>query len=233
MMQFWMDPLTASMNEALAGKVFECLNPDFTKGLLRYFHHSQGMMKGLPRWCMPEAYRLRDSLILDVKKWHAIAKARFRETDVDRNGGADPWWGSAFMRERQNFQKEVDNWDHDAIAASDFGVFWGQVSPSLQYSSEQGWLTITCVQSERQHPSNGHLERHRSIPGQTSAVKSPGRTHGRRVSRNNMSKIRPSRMRMDCLIPQKLPWNRPIYIQIWSLIREKAGNPIGPPKSPI
>ena len=127
MMQFWMVPMTASMNEALAGNILECLDPNFTKGLLRYFHYSQGMMKGLPRWCIPEAYRLRDSLVLDVKQWHAIARARFKETDIDKNGGADPWWGSAFMRERQNFQKDVDNWDHDAIASSDFGVFWGQV----------------------------------------------------------------------------------------------------------
>lgn len=127
MMQFWMDPLTASMNEALAGNILECLNPNFTKDLLKYFHYSQGMMKGLPRWCIPEAYRLRDSLVQDVKQWHAIARARFKEEDIVKSGGADPWWGSAFMRERQNFQKEVDNWDHDAIASSDFGVLWGQV----------------------------------------------------------------------------------------------------------
>lgn len=30
------------------------------------------------------------------------------------------------MRERQNFQKEVDNWDHDdAVTCSEFGLFWG------------------------------------------------------------------------------------------------------------
>ena len=31
------------------------------------------------------------------------------------------------MRERQNFQKEVNNWDHDEMVSWDVGVFWGQV----------------------------------------------------------------------------------------------------------
>ena len=124
-MEFWMEPLTASMNEALAGPILECLNPNFTKDLLRYFPHIQGMMKGLPRWCIPEAYRLRESLVRNVKQWHAIARTRFKETDIDEDGGADPWWGSALMRERQSFLGKVDNWDCDAIASSDLGVLWG------------------------------------------------------------------------------------------------------------
>ena len=30
---------------------------------------------------LPEAYHLRDSLVLDVKQWQARARARFKETD--------------------------------------------------------------------------------------------------------------------------------------------------------
>lgn len=124
-MKFWMLPLTASMNEALAGPVLDCVNPNFTQDLLRYFPYIQDLMKGLPRWYIPEAYRLRRNLIEDVKQWHAKAREQFKETDIDKDGGADPWWGSAFMRERQKILEKVDNWDGDAIASSDFGVFWG------------------------------------------------------------------------------------------------------------
>lgn len=120
-----MPPLTASMNEALAGPILECVNPNFTRDLLRYYPFVQQLMKGIPKWCIPEAYRLRKKLIQDVKQWHAIARARFQETDINENGGSDPWWGSAFMRERQNILKKVDNWDHDSIASSDFGILWG------------------------------------------------------------------------------------------------------------
>ncbi|KAI9876911.1 MAG: hypothetical protein M1830_005312 [Pleopsidium flavum] len=123
-MGFWMPPLTASMNEALAGPILECVNPNFTQDLLRYFPYIHNLMKGLPRWCIPEAYRLREKLIGDVKQWHAIARARFRETDIDEDGG-DQWWGSSFIRERQKILGKVDNWDYDSIASSDFGVLWG------------------------------------------------------------------------------------------------------------
>lgn len=70
-------------------------------------------------------YRLRDKLIQDVKQWHAIARVRFTETDINQDGDGDPWWGSACMRERQKILLNVDNWNHDAIASSDFGLLWG------------------------------------------------------------------------------------------------------------
>ena len=124
-MDFWLQPLTASMTEALAGNVLECLDPNFNNTLLRYMEYTPDLMKGLPRWWIPEAYRLRQILIRDIKQWHALARARFKESDVDEDGSADPWWGSAFIRERQNFLREVDNWDADAIASSDFGILWG------------------------------------------------------------------------------------------------------------
>ena len=78
-----MDPLTASINEALAGTILECLTPNFTMDMLKYFPCIQSMMKGLPRWYILEAYRLRESLIRDINQWYAKARARFRETDID------------------------------------------------------------------------------------------------------------------------------------------------------
>lgn len=124
-MEFWMPILTATMNETLAGPILECVNPNFTQDLLRYFPYTHRMMVGTPRWCIPKVYRLREKLIQDVKQWHAIARSRFHETDINEDGGADPWWGSALIRERQNILKKVDNWDYDSIASSDLGVLWG------------------------------------------------------------------------------------------------------------
>jgi len=130
-MEFWMAPLTASMNEALVGPILDCVNPNFTRDLLRYFPYVQDLMKGLPRWWIPEAYRLREKLVGDVKQWHAIARGRFRETDIDEDGGG-PWWGSPFMRERQKILGRVDDWDYDSIASSDLGLLWGYVELLLQ-----------------------------------------------------------------------------------------------------
>ena len=124
-MDFWLEPLTASMTEALVGNVLECLDPNFNNRLLQYMQYTQHLMKGLPRWWIPEAYRLRDVLVRDVKQWHALARARFKESYVDADGAADPWWGTAFIRERQKFLGKVENWDADTIASSDLGVLWG------------------------------------------------------------------------------------------------------------
>ena len=89
-MEFWLEPLTASINEALVGKILESVNPSFTKELLCYFPYIQDMMKGLPRWYIPEAYRLRDKLIADVKRWHAIARRCFRDIDIEAEGHSNP-----------------------------------------------------------------------------------------------------------------------------------------------
>ncbi len=125
LMDFWLPTMTSAMNEAIAGPILDCVNPNFTQDLLRYYPYLQSLMKGVPRWCIPEAYRLQKSLIQDVKIWHAIARARFQESDINKETGNDQWWGSAFVRERQSILGNIDNWDYDSIASSDFGVLWG------------------------------------------------------------------------------------------------------------
>lgn len=91
-MDFWLPPMTASLSETIAGPILECVNPNFNHDLLRYFWYVHPLMKSLPRCCIPEAYRLRKTLIRDMKQWRAIAMARFKEDDVNEEGGSDPWW---------------------------------------------------------------------------------------------------------------------------------------------
>ena len=117
--------MTSAMNEALAGPIIECVNPNFTSDLLEYYPYMHNLFRRVPGWWMLKTRRLQKSMIRDVKIWHSIAKARFQESDVDPRTARDPWWGSAFMRERQRILTGVENWDADAIASSDFGIFWG------------------------------------------------------------------------------------------------------------
>ena len=124
-MDFWMPPLTAALNEAIAGPVLEHVNPNFTEHFLKFLPYVHPLMKGLPRWCLPEAYSLRDSLNRDVKQWHAIARAKFQASEINEDGDADPWWGSTCVRQRQGILGALDNWDYDSIASSDFGLLWG------------------------------------------------------------------------------------------------------------
>jgi hypothetical protein len=121
---FWMTPLTAALNEAMAGPILENLNPTFTKDFIEFLPYVHRLMKGYPRWSMPRAFALRESLNRDVKTWHAIARA-CSPPHVDVEGGGDCWWGLTAMRERQAIFEKVDDWDHDSIASSDFGLLWG------------------------------------------------------------------------------------------------------------
>jgi hypothetical protein len=124
-MDYWTLPLIATLNKALAGPLLEALDPNFNKDFLRFLTFVHPLMKGLPRWCAPEAYRLRDRLTHTVRQWQSVARACFRESDVDADGDADPWWGSRIFRERQKFLLKIDNWDEEVVASSDFGLLWG------------------------------------------------------------------------------------------------------------
>ena len=120
-----MPSLTASLNEAITGLLLKCINSNFTEDFIKFLPSVHGLMKGLPSWCLPGALSLRASLNRDVKQWQTIAKTHFRESDINSNGDSDPWWGSACIREQQKILTSMDNWDHDAVAASDFELLWG------------------------------------------------------------------------------------------------------------
>jgi len=131
MTEFWMLPLTSAMTEALAGLILECVNPNFANDLLQFFAFIQPLFKRVPLWWNPRAYELRESLIQDVAQWQNIVRACFNETDVDKDGDWDPWWGSSLFRDRQRFHSKLENWDIRGIATSDLVVLWGSVNLSL------------------------------------------------------------------------------------------------------
>ena len=123
---FFLYPSTAALNRALTGPLLDCINPTFQQDFIDFIPHCTAMMTGLPKWCMPKAYALQNKLVSNVKQWHAIARARFQESDVDSEG-FDPWFGSQLMRERQNFLPNIDDWDADAVASADIALLWGYV----------------------------------------------------------------------------------------------------------
>ncbi|KAL8860686.1 MAG: hypothetical protein Q9178_003039 [Gyalolechia marmorata] len=146
LLDYWLPPMTSAMNEALAGPILECVNPTFADDLLEYYPYLHSLLKGVPRWIIPKAYKLQKSLLRDVATWHAIARARFQESDIDKTTGRDPWWGSAFMRERQKILGRVDGWDAHSIAASDFGIFWGS---SVNIHPMALWTIIEVFKDKR------------------------------------------------------------------------------------
>lgn len=189
-MDFWLPTMTSAMNEAIAGPLLECVNPSFTQNLLKYYPYLQSLMKGTPRLLVPEAYQLQESLIGDVKIWHAIARARFQESEINPETGNDPWWGSAFIRERQQMLKRVDGWDYESIASSDFGVLWGYVNHFAMLFIKGYRLKGRNPQSQCQHTSHGYLGNHRSLQKQASLIQSQDRARSCQLFRNSLIRRR-------------------------------------------
>jgi hypothetical protein len=121
---FWMPSLVASLNEAIAGPVLESVNPMFTKNFMEFYPYAHSLMRGLPKWLIPRAIHLRDTLMRDFSTWHSIARAFFKDSDIEEDN-TDRWWGLSAIRDRQRLFSKVDNWDHSTLASLDFGLLWG------------------------------------------------------------------------------------------------------------
>ena len=127
LMGFFNDTFGAALIESICGRDFLDLNPHCSRDFSNYDLAVQKLLKGLPRWIIPQAYRARDKLLSAIKKWHDSATSRSGESSIVQTGDTDPYWGSSFMRERHGpdgIFSTVDNFDKDASASSDLGFIW-------------------------------------------------------------------------------------------------------------
>ncbi len=126
-MAFFSDHFGSALIESICGPALLRLNPHFAQDFSRYDLAMPGLLKGLPRWMIPQAYHARDKLLSSIKQWHDFARSNFEVSLIDQNGDTDPYWGSAFIRERQGpngIFMTVDKFNRDARAASDLGFIW-------------------------------------------------------------------------------------------------------------
>ncbi|KAF2680556.1 cytochrome P450 [Lentithecium fluviatile CBS 122367] len=111
--------------EAMCGPYLMSHNPDFCKVFWEYNAAIPTLAKRLPKMLNRTAYELRDSLLKDIKAWHAWARCNFDDSKVSEDGQYDPFWGSGFMRERQDMFMGIDDFDFDSIASEDLGAIFG------------------------------------------------------------------------------------------------------------
>lgn len=126
-MGFFGDNFTPALIESICGPTLLRLNPNFARDFSQYDLAMPGLLKGLPRWMIPRTYRTRDKLLSSIRQWHSFAREQFDKSLIDQDGDTDPYWGSAFIRERQGpdgIFTTVGNFNHDARAASDLGFIW-------------------------------------------------------------------------------------------------------------
>ncbi|KAK8178166.1 cytochrome P450, partial [Phyllosticta citrichinensis] len=124
LLQWFKIDVTNACLDTMGGPILLSVDPEFAQNFWGYSSCLPWMSKGLPRFMNPRAHALRDSLFASVKEWHRIARESWTESDVSADGETDRVWGCKFFRERHQEMLQVDNYDHDAIAAQDFAALW-------------------------------------------------------------------------------------------------------------
>ena len=116
--------VTPAAIQAMCGTSICSLIPCIADDLWTYDSAIPDLIKGLPRWWVPDSYAKRDRMLQNIKRWHVLARERFDETQIGSDRDWDPHFGSEFIRSRQKTFSKMDGMDEDAVAASDLGAIW-------------------------------------------------------------------------------------------------------------
>ena len=111
--------------ETLFGSFFLSLNPTLTEDFWEFDRSVPTLLKGLPCWLSPRAYKARDKMLRAVKKWHtfAIEYSDFSRTEPD-DPDWDPYFGTKYIKARQKFLHEVEVMNTDGRASEDLGLLF-------------------------------------------------------------------------------------------------------------
>ncbi|KAL4746666.1 cytochrome P450 [Aspergillus terricola var. indicus] len=120
---FWKSRIFHAAVKALFGPYLLSLTPSFEEDFWEYVDETPTLMKSMPRWMVPKAYGARDRVFAAVKTWHRFARAH---SDYRQNSPEDPdwdeYWGSSWLKVRQQFGRDTGCMDDDALAAEDVAL---------------------------------------------------------------------------------------------------------------
>jgi hypothetical protein len=116
--------MSPAIVEAMCGPRLMSQNPEFCRTFFEYASAVPKLAMGVPKLMNRSGCRARNSLLRDIKAWHTWAREHFDEVSVSADGDYDPCWGAKFMRGRQRFFLQIDDFDHDALASEDLGAIY-------------------------------------------------------------------------------------------------------------
>lgn len=111
--------------EAMCGSFILSLNPTLGEDFWAFHESIPTLLRGLPRWLCPAAYKSRDRMLSNVKKWHAFANEHSDLSDTapdDRDW--DQYLGFRYVRARQIFLRNIEVMDADGRASEDLGLLF-------------------------------------------------------------------------------------------------------------
>lgn len=111
--------------ETLCGSFILSLNPTLNEDFWAYDQSVPTLLKGLPRFLAPGAYKRRDKMLNSIKKWHKFANEQCNifKTELDQPEW-DSYFGSKFVKARQRFLSEIEVMDADGLASEDLGLLF-------------------------------------------------------------------------------------------------------------
>ncbi|KAL2829466.1 cytochrome P450 [Aspergillus cavernicola] len=120
---FWKNCIFRAAVKALFGSHLLSLNPSFEVDFWEYVDATPTLAKGVPKWLVPKAYAARDRVIAAIKRWHRFAAAHsdYRENGSDKPDW-DEYWGSSWLKSRQQFGRDTGILDDDALASEDLAL---------------------------------------------------------------------------------------------------------------
>lgn len=122
--KFFKFHVTAAAVDAMVGPYLMQHYPSLADDLWSIEENFGSFITKLPRFVNPEAHRLRERALNSVRQWHVWARENFTPASVDEDGN-DPYWGTAFFRDRQKTLSNMDGFTHEALASTDLSFLWG------------------------------------------------------------------------------------------------------------
>jgi hypothetical protein len=128
--KFFQNLFGPSLVESVYGPALHRLSPSFMDDLYDFDDNVPWLARMIPSFIMPRPYRIRNKLGRHFRKWHIYARTHFHESSIYEDGDGDPFWGSAFIRNRHAMFSKVGDHDEDAVVALDIGLAFGYDVPT-------------------------------------------------------------------------------------------------------
>jgi hypothetical protein len=126
--QFFRDVHGTALFKSIFGPSLLAINPTFMKDVWTFDDSVPWLARMTPSFLQPEPYRVRLRLREQLKKWYKYARTHFHESQIEKDGDGDPYWGSNLIRYQQKAYLEADNFNDDALASADLALLWGYLS---------------------------------------------------------------------------------------------------------
>ncbi|KAJ5738159.1 hypothetical protein N7493_001314 [Penicillium malachiteum] len=127
---FFEEHLGSAIIEGLFGPLLVSENLSFNQTLWQYDKHVMTLAKRLPKWLIPEAYRLRDRLVQIILSCHEQATQLSQlvsHSGSCSGGDSHPYWGSVMMQKRYKMLLGIAGQDSRSVASTDLAFIWAYV----------------------------------------------------------------------------------------------------------